>query len=232
MREVGGTAVDQDGRATDEDGTAMDEEPDEATRMDVRDAAAIMREAGEHARLELTVNRPAIFMSWSLVYLLGYGLMWLSVRDQHPYTAPQGWAIALLVVLAAMALAVTAALTDRATSGVGGTSAMRRRVYWLSLAVGLIGVYIMQPMLSHAGASRDVIGVFSASSPLLIAGVVLVAGTAAWLNWYAFGLGVWLIAVAACSGFAGPVGVWAVIGLAVGVPFLAMGVVSLARGRR
>jgi type IV secretory pathway TrbD component len=52
-----------------------------------------------------------------------------------------------------------------------------------------------------------VISVFTASSPLLVAGVVLVAGTAAWLNWYAFGLGIWLIAVAAFSGFAGPAAV-------------------------
>jgi hypothetical protein len=96
-----------------------------------------------------------------------------------------------------LALAVTAGVTDRAASGVGGVSQLRRRIYWLSLAVGLLGVYVMQPALRHAGASHGVISVFTASSPLLVAGVVLAAGTAAWLNWYAFGLGVWLIAVTA-----------------------------------
>ena len=79
--------------------------------------------------------------------------------------------------------------------------------------------------------ATGVISVFTASSPLLVAGVVLVAGTAAWLNWYAFGLGVWLIAVAALSGFAGPAGVWAVDALAVGVPFLVMAGITLVRGR-
>jgi hypothetical protein len=137
----------------------------------------------------------------------------------------------LLALLAVVALGVTAQLTDRATSGVGGLSAQRRRIYSLSLAVGLLGVYIMQPALRYAGASRGVISVFTASSPLLVAGVVLVAGTAAWLNWYAFGLGIWLIAVAAFSGFAGPAGVWAVDALAVGVPFLAMAAIAVARGR-
>ena len=58
----------------------------------------------------------------------------------------------------------------------------------------------------------------------LIAGVILVAGTAAWLNWYMFGLGIWLIAVAAFSGFAGPAGVWAVDALAVGLLFLLIAV--------
>jgi hypothetical protein len=200
----------------------------EAAGMGAQDAAVIMWDARERARHELTVNRAAIFASWALVYLLGYGVVWLSVREQRPFHAPAGWALALLAVVA---LGVTAQLTDRATSGVGGLSAQRRRIYSLSLAVGLLGVYIMQPALRHAGASRGVISVFTASSPLLVAGVVLVAGTAAWLNWYAFGLGIWLIAVAAFSGFAGPAGVWAVDALAVGVPFLAMAAIAVARGR-
>jgi hypothetical protein len=79
---------------------------------------------------------------------------------------------------------------------------------------------------SEAGCA---IGVVMASAPLLLAGVVLIAGTAAWLNWYVFGLGIWLITVAAFGGFAGPVGVWAVHALAVGVPFLMMAVIALAR---
>jgi hypothetical protein len=215
------------------EGTGMTHGPDmnEAAGMDARGAAVIMGEARERARHQLTINRPAIFVSWALVYLLGYGVVWLSVRGQRPFHAPQGWALALLAVLAVLALGVTAGVTDRATSGVGGASQLRRRIYGLSLAVGLLGVYIMQPALRHAGASRGVISVFTASSPLLVAGVVLAAGTAAWLNWYAFGLGVWLIAVAAFSGFAGPAGVWAVDALAVGVPFLVMAAITLARGR-
>jgi hypothetical protein len=203
----------------------------DAVGLGARDAAVIMGEARERARHELTVNRAAIFASWALVYLLGYGVVWLSVRGQRPVHAPAGWALALLALLAVLALGVTAQLTDRATSGVGGLSAQRRRIYWLSLAVGLLGVYIMQPALRYAGAGHGVISVFTASSPLLVAGVVLVAGTAAWLNWYAFGLGIWLIAVAAFSGFAGSAGVWAVDALAVGIPFLAMAVIALARGR-
>ena len=199
------------------------------TDLDARGAAVIMREAGERARRELTVNRPAIFVAWALVYLLGYGTVWLSVRGQQPYDAPPGWALALLVVLAAMGLAVTAALTDRAASGVGGATAVRRRVYYLSLAIGWLGVVTMQAALRSAGASRGVIGILSASSPLLVAGVVLVAGTAAWLNWWMFGLGIWLIAVAAFSGFAGPAGTWAVDALAVGLPFLLLAGLRLIR---
>jgi len=37
--------------------------------------------------------------------------------------------------------------------------------------------------------------------------------------------------VAAFSGFAGPAGVWAMDALAVGIPFLVMAAITLARGR-
>ena len=203
----------------------------EGAGMDAQGAAVIMGEAQERARRELTVDRPAIFASWALVYLIGYGAVWLSVRGQQPFHAPAGWALALLTLLALLALGVTAAVPDRAASGVGGVSALRRRVYWLSLGIGLLGEIVMQLALRDAGASRGVLSVFTASAPLLVAGVVLVAGTAAWLNWYMFGLGIWLIAVAAFSGFAGPAGVWAVDALAVGLPFLLMAAIVLARGR-
>jgi hypothetical protein len=204
---------------------------DEGTGMAPQDAAVIMQQARERARHELTINHPAIFVTWALVYLVGYSVVWLSVRGQQPYLAPAGWALALLGLLAAVALAVTALVRDRATSGVGGVSALKRRIYSLSLAAGLLGVIIMQAALRYDGASRGVIGVFQASAPLLVAGVILVAGAAAWLNWYMFGLGIWLIAVAAFSGFAGPEGVWAVDALAVGVPFLLMSAIALTRSR-
>ena len=156
-------------------------------------------------------------------------MVWLSVRGQQPYRAPAGWALALLALLAVLAFGVTAMVTDRAASGVGGASALRRRIYWLSLAIGVLGLYIMEAALRYNGVSRGVIGVVTASAPLLVAGVVLVAGTAAWLDWYAFGLGVWLIAVAAFSGFAGPAGVWAVDALAVGIPLLLLAAIRIGR---
>jgi len=137
----------------------------------------------------------------------------------------------MLVALAVIALAVAAQVQDRAASGVGGASALKRRIYSLSLAAGLAGVIIMQAALDHDGASPGAIGVFEASAPLLVAGVILLAGTAAWLNWYLCGLGIWLIAVAACSGFAGPAGVWAVDALAVGLPFVLIAALPRARSR-
>ena len=59
------------------EGTGMKNGADtgEAAGMDAQGAAVIMRGARERARRELTVNRPAIFASWALVYLVGYGVV-------------------------------------------------------------------------------------------------------------------------------------------------------------
>jgi len=119
----------------------------------------------------------------------------------------------------------------RAMSGVGGLSSLQRRVYWLSLAVGYVGVYTMEAAVDHAGASRAVIAVVAASGPVLVTGIVYTAGAAVWQNWPVFGLGCWLVATAAASGFAGPVGVWAVSGLAGGLGFLATAAICARLGR-
>ena len=147
------------------EGTGMKNGPDasEAAGMDAQGAAVIMWEARERARRELTVNRPLIFAGWALVYLVGYGVVWLSVRGQQPFHAPAGWALALLTLLALLALGVTVGVTDRAASGVGGVSALRRRIYWLSIAIGLVGLAVMEGALRYNHIRPDAIGVSGAA---------------------------------------------------------------------
>jgi hypothetical protein len=200
-------------------------------QLDLQSAAAIMAEAREKAQHELTVRHPAVFMVWGLVYLIGYGVIWLTVRGQHPYRAPSGAAISGVFVLAAIGLAITASLVSRATSGVAGASDRQRRSYYLAVAVGYLGFILLDIALSHAGASQSVIGVFGASGPIYLIGIAFAVSSTTQTSWSVFGLGVWLIASAALSGFAGPRAVWGVLALAVGAGFLGAAAVQLARSR-
>jgi hypothetical protein len=205
---------------------------DEAAEMDARGASAIMQEAGERARRELRVNRPAIFASAGVAWLLGYGAIWLSVRGQHPYQGPAPEAAVIQVVLAGLAVAIAASVIGRATSGVGGVSAVQRRISILALASGIVAVLVLEAAIDHAGASRSVVfGVFQASAPVLITGVVYVANSALRLNWTVLGLGAWLVVVAAGGAFAGPVGVWAVTALAGSAGYLLVAVLRPALDR-
>ena len=68
-------------------------DPDEGAVLDVQAAVQIMAEARQNALRHLGFRHPAMYVTWGLIYLLGYGGIWLSVRGQHPYRAPSSAAI-------------------------------------------------------------------------------------------------------------------------------------------
>jgi DNA-binding transcriptional ArsR family regulator len=132
------------------DGTGLDD----GAGLDAQGAAAILQEAGERARRELRVSHPVIFIAGGVAWLLGYGAIWLSVRGQHPYQGPAPEAAIIQVVLIGFAVAITASIISRATSGVGGLSAVQRRVSILAFVSGMVAVLVLEAAIDHAGASR------------------------------------------------------------------------------
>lgn len=193
----------------------------DGTPLGVAEAAAIMREAGENARRRLRARHRATFTIWGLGLLLGYGTTWLVVRGQRPFQgpAPAAFAVLALLATASVMLGVEEA---RSGSGVGGLSVVRRRVSFVSVLIGLAGMFAVEAALIHAGASRPVVSVFEASAPVLVAGVFYLTTSIARPHWALAGLGLWLVAVAAAGGFAGPAGVWGVDALAAGLAYLLM----------
>jgi hypothetical protein len=201
----------------------------EEAEMDARNAAVIMQEARKRAESQLQVRHPALFAALGAVYLFGFGAIWLSVRGQRPYQGPSSAALAPITVVGTLAVIVIAIAVGRATSGVSGASARRRRLQLGSLILGYAGVFALEGGLNAAGASRPVLGVFGAAAPILITGLVLAASSAVSLDRPVFGVGLWLMIVAAVGAYAGPVGVWAVGALAGGLALLLMAAASLVR---
>jgi hypothetical protein len=203
----------------------------DAAGMDVQHAAVIMQEARKRAQRELQARHPVLFATWGLAVLICYGAVWLSVRGQQPYHGPTVAAAVTVILVAAFAVAVAVVLVGRAVSGVGGWSVLQRRILFMSVGAAYAGLFTMEGALAHAGASRPVIAVYGAAAPLLVIGLAYAASAAVWLDWPVFDLGIWLIAVAAASGYAGPVTVWAIDGLAGGLAFLLVAAIRLVRSR-
>src|SRR5215469_8296297 len=199
--------------------------------LDPRRAAAIMQEARERALHELRARYPLVFVTWGLVLMIGYGTMWLSVLGQHPYAGPAPWSLVVLTLLLAAGAVTTVIIVGRPLTGVGGTPAAQRRVHYLALTAGIVGVFALEGALAHAGASNSLLGVYGAVAPMLVTGVVYTASPALWQDWSTRALGAWLVVVAASSAYAGPVGVWGIAGLLAGVGFLAAAVVRRGRDR-
>lgn len=189
--------------------------------LDPRTAAALIKQAQDHARGELAIKQPRLYAAWGVAWLLGLGAMWLSVRGQHPYRAPASWSVAILAVLIVAAIAVTMITTRQATRGIGGASARQAVIYGLCWPAGFAALFVIEGALSHAGASNAVMGVIGATGPLLVTGLIYVVAAAIWLDTTMFGFGIWLLAVSAAGGWAGPVGALAVGALAGGGGFLA-----------
>ncbi|HEV3295129.1 MAG TPA: hypothetical protein VG123_39625 [Streptosporangiaceae bacterium] len=201
---------------------------DEAAGMDAQQAAAIMQQARERARRELAVRRPVLFVTWGLVVLIGYGVMWLSVRGQHPFHGPTAPAIVTLVALVLGAAVYTTWFVDRVSSGVGGPSVLQRGIFVLAMAAGAFTVDVFIHVLSHAGADRPLVALMGAAAPLLVVGLVFTASCAVsgMLDWPRLAVGLWLLAVAAEGGWAGPVTYLAVIALAGGGGILLMAAIE------
>ncbi len=192
---------------------------DEGTNMDVAAAAAIISDAGDRARGRLQPGHRVRFAVWGLLFIVGYGATWLIVRGQQPFhgLAPASFAAIVLISLVATLATVEQAGDE---TGVRGLSAIRRRAFLVSILAGIAAMFILEGALARAGASRPVLGVFEAAAPILIIGLLYLIRSVTVPDWPVAGLGLWLVIVAAASGYAGPRTVWGIDALAVGPAFL------------
>jgi hypothetical protein len=209
----------------------MKDGADEETGMDLQQASAIMQETGDRARRALVVRRPVLLAVWGAAWMVSDGVIWLSVRGQRPYNGPTPAALLTLTMVIAAAAVFAVIYVGRAGSGVGGLSVLQRRILLLSYLGGYVALFTLEAAIDHAGASRAVLGVYGAAAPILLVALIIAASGAVFLDWSLLGLGLWLLAVAAGSGFAGPVTVWAVSALAGGGALLVMAVIGLRWNR-
>jgi hypothetical protein len=187
--------------------------------LGVQEAAAIALHARARARKELIINAPAVYAAWGLVWLIGYGAMWLSVRGQHPYRAPSGISIAAVFVLAAFAAAAVLVIVHRAAAGIGGQSARHRYIILATWGTGYLILFAVQAAISRSISARELAFV-SFAGPLLLAGLVYLLASILGRNRPAFALGAWLVVVAAGCAWLAPAVILATCALAGGGAFL------------
>jgi hypothetical protein len=165
-----------------------------------------------------------------MFWILGYGTIWLGVRGQHPFHGPNAGGYAAVVLIAVVVAVITMGQAQ-AETGLRGLSVLRRWTYSLSVLAGFGAIFALEGALVRAGASASAVGVFEASAPILVLGLLAFVRFSAERNWVVAGLGLWLVAVAAVGGYAGPATVWAVGAITVG-PALLLAAAVQPRVRR
>jgi hypothetical protein len=193
--------------------------------MSVQEAASVVQDARTLARKELLINAPLVYLAWGLVWLIGYGAMWLSVRGQHPYTGPSGISIATVLVLAGFAIAAVLVIASRAVSGIDGQSVRHRRILIVSWAIGFLILLIVQAGISSSVSARTLAFVAFAG-PVLLAGLMYLLAARLGSSWLVLVFGAWLIVVGVSCAWLAPAAILAICALAGGGAFLLLAVLE------
>ncbi len=206
---------------------------DDQSELDPEQAANLIKQTTREAKRQFELRSPSVTLLGAAVWLATYGTIWLSVRGQHPYKGPTGWA--LLVVFALIIIIVIAAsvFIRRRTAGVSGRSRRQGAYIGAAIATAYVGAYVFMGALRYLGVSYGIVyGVYAATGWLIVVGA---AGTAVAamredLQYLCFGIA--MIAVAAGSSFAGPIGVWLSMGVGGALALLALAAYQARLRRR
>ncbi|MET8142823.1 hypothetical protein ABZU32_21170 [Sphaerisporangium sp. NPDC005288] len=168
---------------------------------------------------------PAFYIMWGLVWLIGYGALFVrygaSGRPQGPLSL--GMALTILFGTMILALVITGYAGWRQGSQVRGASQARGAMYGLSW---FFGYMLVGALCGHFGgllpeAERTLLW---CCVSMLVVGLLFMAGGAVWGVRQMFAVGVWVTVVNVAGVVAGP-GLHALFSaVGVGGVFIAMGV--------
>ena len=115
--------------------------------MEARAAARLLAQTQADARRSLDFRAPWVSLVAAVVALASFGIVWLDVRTQHPFTGPSPASLVFFYALIALRIATVIYAYARARTGVSGHS--REGPARRSRGDG------RGPVVCYAGADRD-----------------------------------------------------------------------------
>jgi len=180
---------------------------------------------------------PALVTMWGVVWLVGFGALWLIDGLRPSFALPLPVAVTIFVVLLVVAIVVSAVLGSRSGRGIRGdtASAFSGIVYGCTWTFGSLAIFVFAQGLFANGMDKDLANIFYPVAFVLFAGIMYIVGAAIWQAVPMLVLGVWTVIVAVIAPFFGYPTHYLVLAIGGGVGFLILGAVSfiyLARLRR
>jgi hypothetical protein len=205
----------------------------EGAVLDPREAARILEQAKRQARRQFDPVSPLAALAGAGAFLVGYGAVWWSMRDQQVYTGPALWSLAVFYGAMAVGGIVAGVVSSRANAGVSGRARRQQQAQTAAIAAAGIGAWVIQGALRYRGVSFEIVyGVYGPTVPL-IALVAAAAGINAMReNWLQLGACIGIIAVTSVSVFFGPLGAWGLTGLGCCLVLLAYAAALVVQQRR
>ena len=203
---------------------------DDHDELGPREAARLLDQAERDAKRRFNLNPPWSTTVVGAVILMAYGALWLSTRDQDPYSGPSISAVVLMYVAVAVAIAVGARTYQRATSGVSGPSVMRSQVEGTAIVISFLGSPVIQGAMEHYGAGPAIVyGVIPAAAPLIVVGTTVLGIAASKADWPQFGATLTVVIGGGVALFVGPSAAWLAAGISM---FAGVAVYAAATAKR
>ncbi|WP_202924280.1 hypothetical protein [Cellulomonas sp. H30R-01] len=221
----------------DTDGTVGDragDEPRDAERgrgdepFDPAQALAVIA-AGRRSAVAAYPSGTFLFSLWGTVWLVGYGLMWLSANDDG---TPSGLAAGVAITLGVLGTVGTLWHVLHRSRGLVGTSARTGALYGWSWGIGFVTQALIVTALADAGAPPEVSALAGNALAALVVGLLYLAGGALWDDLPMYLLGAWIAVVGGASAHVGLPGTYLTMSLAGGGGMLVAGTYVAVRGRR
>jgi len=179
--------------------------------MEPRDAARLLTQTQVDARRALDFRAPWVSLVAAAVALVGFGIVWLNVRDQHPFTGPSLASLAVFYMLIALRIATVIYAVVRARTGVSGHWVKAQRdEAWLMAGILLV-CYLALIVIASSGSHGAGFYWSVFLNGTLIALATAWAGRCAFhRSWRELALSVPVALIAALAAIAGPRGMWLV----------------------
>ncbi|MDQ2848083.1 MAG: hypothetical protein M3Y09_02040 [Actinomycetota bacterium] len=200
--------------------TAQTTSADSGGMFEPRQAASLLNQTTQQARRQFEPNPPWLATIRAVAALGVYGSVWFSVRGQHPYLHPTAAAIPGAVAFGIANLLVTIAVARRASAGVAGRSRLRPADIAVMGAVWVAVFVVMGVLIGAKVSNRVVYGLYPATAPLIVVGLIWAAVMAVRGGRRACISGLAAAAIGAVALAAGPAGAWLVVGLGLFVVLL------------
>ena len=166
--------------------------------------ALVQREQGEIAR-RLARQIPWILLTWGIVWLVGYGMLWLIDGAKPAFSVPLPVSVITFVVLMVAAIVVSAVIGSRAGRGIRSTrdAAFTGVVYGVTGSAGFFAIYAFAAGMQFNGMDPNLQSIFFPTGMGIVIGIMYLIAGAIWRTVTTVVMGGLLLLIAVVAPFFG-----------------------------
>ena len=204
----------------------------EERRMEPSEAARLLAQTQSYARRSLDFTAPWVSLVAAVVALASFGIVWLNVRTQHPFTGPSPVSLVCFYALIALRIATVIYAYARARTGVSGHSVKVQRNEAAAMGAALLVCYLL--LIAIATGAQHSTGFYWSlylNGTLIALAAIWAGRSAIHKSWQQVALAVSVALIAAVGAIAGPRGMWLVNGVGLCALLLANAAIGTSRRR-